>query len=593
MDIVFVNSINFMESNSIPLGLLSLGTILNDEGYKVKILDFDNMFISNKIKLCDDIDLVLNNICDEILKQNSKIVSFYTMCNSYPFTIKLAQLLKFKNKDIIILFGGPQATLTAVETLSEFLFIDLIGMGEGETTIVNIVDSIINKKDKSLLNGVAYRNGDKIIVNNDAKLLKDLDDLPYIKFELLDNKKITNGVDIDVGRGCPFSCNFCSTSLFWKRNYRLKSNSRLIKEINIFKEKYHIQKFGFNHDMFTANKQRIVSFCKEVLAKKLDIKWGCSARIDCLDDELLYYMSKAGCTQIFIGIESGSQKIQNIINKNLNVKLIFDKIMSLKRFKIKPTVSFIYGFYEETVDDLNDTLNLIFKLLINDVIDIQLHRLVVMPGTRIYNSLKDKLYLNSSNLNTNIFEIRYLKDLVALISSNKKLFCNFYEFDTYVRKNFYNLDTLVYLFTFIYSYFRFTLIKILDSYQSNYIEIYKDYKVFIDDLVYKINLNQYEDIDLEKVTISKLFFDCFDKIFDKYLSNINNDRLTKKIYNFEKDVTNFRKYSKEEEKVIVYDFDVITALKNIDKYILTEKCNANKVKLVRMNKDKAKIVRVR
>ena len=221
--------------------------------------------------------------------------------------------------------------------------------------------------------------------------LIDLDTLPYINFDLIPYANKIESFPLDVGRGCPYNCKYCSTKSFWKRTYRLKSSSRIILEIKDIMQKYNVNRFEFQHDLFTADKHRIIHFCDSLMNEKIDIKWSCSCRIDTLDKEMIEKMSLAGCDSIFLGIETGSQYMQKVINKNLNLANIWNIITLLQQYNFKIKVSFIYGFPEEKQDDIRMTLAVIKRLLEHKVIDITIGYITFLPSTQYYDEYKDVL----------------------------------------------------------------------------------------------------------------------------------------------------------------------------------------------------------
>ena len=144
----------------------------------------------------------------------------------------------------------------------------------------------------------------------------DLQQLHKFNYDLVPYMHELDQIDIEGGRGCPFSCVFCSTKTFWKSNFRLKENMILIREIGELKNKYDIRRFNIVHDLFTANKSKIIEFCDLVIENQLDIVWGCSARIDTIDEDIAMRLKWSGCDQIYFGIETGSMRMQKLINKN-------------------------------------------------------------------------------------------------------------------------------------------------------------------------------------------------------------------------------------------------------------------------------------
>lgn len=179
----------------------------------------------------------------------------------------------------------------------------------------------------------------------------------------------------------------------WKRKYRLKSIGRILKEIEFLKAKYPVCVFSITHDLFTANKKRLVEFCDALIERGLIIKWDCFGRIDTMDSVLLEKMAEAGCIRIFYGIESGSAKMQSYIGKNLDLNEVLTVIKDTIKSGIRVQTSFIIGFPEETEEDLRQTIDLFLDCFQSgiDVDQSSLFLLVPLPGTRVYLENKDNL----------------------------------------------------------------------------------------------------------------------------------------------------------------------------------------------------------
>lgn len=142
MDVILINGIGFSEDNVVPqLGLLSLKNILSAK-YEVEIISFDRLNKNNQLPYSDAIDDIIDSFVTFLLNLECNIIGFYTICNTYPLSIELAKKLKVKNKDITIIFGGPQASLTAEQTLKAYSFVDIIAVGEGEKYILPLIDEM-------------------------------------------------------------------------------------------------------------------------------------------------------------------------------------------------------------------------------------------------------------------------------------------------------------------------------------------------------------------------------------------------------------------------------------------------------------------
>lgn len=158
MDIVLINGVNFSEDNTEPqLGLIALKKVLN-ETFNVDIINFDTLYNQKKFFYTDDVNENIQEMAEYICRLNPRIASFYTICNTYPITILLAEKIKEINSEITVVFGGPQATLTSKETLENYPFVDIVARGEGETYITELVSAILKKSSLATVKGVAYRD---------------------------------------------------------------------------------------------------------------------------------------------------------------------------------------------------------------------------------------------------------------------------------------------------------------------------------------------------------------------------------------------------------------------------------------------------
>ena len=401
----------------LPVGLLALASGVQKCGISVQIYE-------PGIRLLKKNDYV--RIASEILKYNSKIIGFSTWCTSYAASLLVAEQIKKQNQHIQIVFGGPQASILAYETMLEFPFVDFILAGEADLTFQLLIKAILNDNhDFSKINGLTYRNkNQRITTINLGNAIVNLDELPIPAYELAPEMKT---MSLDVGRGCPFNCTYCSTNDFFSRKFRLKSVARIIQEMNSAFQKLKIKTFSMDHDMFTMNKTLIHDLCVALIHQKektgIKYSWSCSARIDCVDKEMLIQMSDAGCISIFFGIESGSEKIQKSIRKNLNISKVYEIAEICREAGINMHASFIIGFPDETTTDIESTLKCLIKLILNGAI-VQASELSLLPGTHLFKKYNDQLKFdgNFSNFSQTICGEEELK----LIIDKPKIFSSFY-----------------------------------------------------------------------------------------------------------------------------------------------------------------------
>ena len=427
-DIIFVNQfdLEISEEQVLPLGLLSLSQVLKEEGLTAKICDFNGLYYQGKLEFSASYQVNMERMVDYLAKFDPIIVSFYTMANNYHVALSLCEQLKKQHPRVITIFAGPQATAVAVETLKCFPQVDLIAIGEGELTVGPIVrhlkkNGLCNLKD---VDGIAFRFDQQVVVTEAKSHWID---------DNHSNRNI-NVLEMELGRGCPFNCTYCSTSRFWGRNYRVKSIDRVIYEIKEYQRQFGTKIFLFQHDLFTFDKKYVLELCNRVLKENLQIKWACYARLDVIDEEMIRSMAKAGCIKLFFGLETGSPKIQDAVKKHLDVDKIFLLLDVLAECNVRITISFIYGFPQEEHHDLRQTLTLMYRIKDKSYtlcsskkwVDVFISMLMYFANTQITDDFFDSLVFDETYFEaTN--KLHFLpSEVITTIKKHKKVFPQYY-----------------------------------------------------------------------------------------------------------------------------------------------------------------------
>ena len=429
-EVLFITPNTQGRFNDVALGTLQLATILNQADIGCEILPFF------RIGEMESLDAFLDSTVAAIQARSPKIVSFYTRCDTYHIMLKMAQRIKDLWPDIYIVLGGPQSDITAEDTIRQIPWVDYICCGEGETTIVPFFSSLLRGKPDTGVDGLVYRENGDVKINPRPALLQDLDALPALDYSFFHHLETPESAknakfSIDVGRGCPFGCTYCSTKAFWGRKFRLKSPARIVDEIKQIHTQFGISTFSFSHDMFTLNRNSVIETCR--LLRKLDfpITWSCSARLDCIDPELIDIMTASGMDSIFIGIETGSPRMQKLINKNLDLRNALPIMTYLTEKGCKITASFIFGFREETEEDLSQTMHLIAQLLKLKGITIQTHLCTFLAGTEL--SRRHLPEMTRTEQYSDITGDFLLKECRDLIDAYPSLFLHLMEYRTPLR----------------------------------------------------------------------------------------------------------------------------------------------------------------
>ncbi len=445
------------------MGTLELATILSSHGISCEIIPFV------KIANIKNFDLFLENTIKIIEEKRPKIVSFYTRCDTYHISLRLAQVIKEHFKGIYIVLGGPQSDTTSQKTIERIPYVDFVCCGEGENTIHPFFSSLLSGTPDLTIPGLVYRDGGLVKSNPRPVLVENLDTLPMVDFSLAkyDDWSSDMVFAIEVGRGCPFGCVFCSTNSFWGRRYRLKSPERIFNEIKDIHQRFGITRFHFMHDMFTFKKSNILEICKLLKTLDFKIEWVCSARLDCLDFEMIDAMIDAGMYNIYFGVESGSPRMQKLINKNLNIENAVSIIGYLDSKNIEIQTSFIYGFPEETEEDVCHTLSLISKLMQFKNVDVQTHLCAFLPQTPLTQKYKESLTPTQHYSNfTGEVAIDECKDI---IDNNPELFDQVMEYKTELREKLQYFGTFIKVWrkmSPVYNYLakKYSSDKLLDMY---------------------------------------------------------------------------------------------------------------------------------
>lgn len=388
VDICFVPSFltpsEAKDPSSAPLGVLTLAGILEDAGFDCAVIDGSSCFRPEyKDRFVD----ALKSVTCRILETHPKIVGFSAMCSSLPVSIMIAEQIREQRPNVKIIFGGPQPSVVAADLLRAFPFVDVIYIGEADREIVGLVramsGTMSNTRALADIPGAAYRDEGRIVINSRAPLIENLDELAIPRLGYI-SCDWGQDLAIEAGRGCPFACTFCSTSHFWKRRFRLKSSSRLLSEMDHFSKRHGICTFHLMHDLFTVNRKEVEKFCSNILNSGKKFAWTCSSRIDTIDTHLVRHMAEAGCTQIYFGIETGSQRLQDRIKKKLDLSHLSSISEAVEAAGIFGVYSFVAGLPDEQIIDLRETLDTVIHLSRLKNVDIQCHLLTPLPGTPIF-----------------------------------------------------------------------------------------------------------------------------------------------------------------------------------------------------------------
>ncbi|ODS34561.1 MAG: oxidoreductase [Candidatus Scalindua rubra] len=289
-----------------------------------------------------------------------------------------------------IIVGGPHVSIFPKETMLENPMIDMGVVGEGEITIIELLDALRNNNPLDKIDGIVYRKGGTVRITSPRSYLKDIDKAPLPARELLPmDKYIPNPTYYKklpcyillTSRGCPFSCTYCCKT--FGDTYRYHSSERVLEEINILIKDYNAREILFRDDSFTLNKKRITDLCEKMIKDNLHrkIQWACSTRVDIVSKPLLKLMKKAGCWSIHYGVESGSQRLLDVIDKKITLQQVRDAVEWTKEVGIEAKAYFMIGLPTETYKETLKTVKFAKEI---DPDGAQFTITVPYPGTRLF-----------------------------------------------------------------------------------------------------------------------------------------------------------------------------------------------------------------
>lgn len=442
-------------TNSLPFGIRILSQITKMLNVETEIFDLNAFIINQNLSY----DILSDVVPRTILEYKADYIGFYTRFDILSRVLLYAEKIKKAYPQIKILLGGPGVHKIEELVLKSMNFIDIICSGEGEETIKELFLTGKLSEDLESVSGIYFRKNKDIIKTSKRKLIENLDALPFPYTDIPFSR-------IEAGRGCPYDCSFCSTSVFWERKYRVKSPVRLVNEMQYLHDSFGISEIELIHDNITVSEKYIYEFTRELLKRNLHIKYNCSSRIDNINENIVRYLKESGCVKIYFGIESGSEKIQNSIGKKIDLNIISKNLKILDKYQMPSVQSYITGFPDEDENDLNQTL----KLAIHTAnylysITVQLHYLEPTAGTAITNKNKHNLYFDpklvivmGTKRNASILS----NEEIVLIKMYPEIFSGFYRIkETNKEINKYNI---CYCFSHLLVYFKKTLNILVNNY---------------------------------------------------------------------------------------------------------------------------------
>jgi len=411
-DIGALEADEFMPS----LATLYLAAMLRDAGHNPVVLDLaTNVTLSkeNPAQYC------LDKLVEVVAKEQATLVGISFMFSGmFHVARQYATLIKQTTPSAKIITGGIHATSFAKEILSNCPEFDYIGIGEGESTIVEIANRTESGElgDLSTIKGFAFRDEKGSVKVNNVRQLESYEQLPMPAWEMInfaDYEKarpeffspkghaIKNVVPIISTRGCPYRCTFCDLHLIQGRKMRRKGPMRFVDEVEYLHKERGQNYFAFQDDNLVRDRKHIIAVCKEIVRRGIDIQFETASglHIKSLTDEVIDHMVAAGMVYAAISVEHGNDYMRNeVIKKITDRDEIYKAVESIKRYKVLIRGNWIMGYPEETNETLQDTYNMIEDLKIDRAAVL---KLIPYPGTPVFDQcVRDNLFVGRLDTTT-------------------------------------------------------------------------------------------------------------------------------------------------------------------------------------------------
>ena len=361
-----------------PLGLLYLAGTLLHHGIEVMVVDG-----------CREGKAAIVSALSEF---RPSLVGITCLTPGRKRAVEIASLTKQIAGNIPVVLGGAHPTIMYRQMMMQYPQIDYIVLGEGEQTLLELVQGVSPQD----INGLVYRRDGDVVKTKTRTYCNNLDDIPFPAWHMLDLSRYPgwgegkhNGIvlqeasriSVIFSRGCSGHCDFCSTWWIW-RGWRHRSANNMADELEMLYREHGIRHFCFADDAMTVDRQATIELCDEIIRRKLIIAFHVTTRTDCVDEEMLLKLKRAGCYKIAFGIETGSPRLLKEMGKENEIENSVRAISLCKKVKLPVTALLIVGNIGETEETVRETRDLLKRAMPDEVGCAG--ALWILPGTKLY-----------------------------------------------------------------------------------------------------------------------------------------------------------------------------------------------------------------
>lgn len=361
-----------------PLGLAYIAGVAERHGHQVEVIESEALRCS------------YGYIYERIASFSPDIVGMPTFLNTINRCLHIADEIKKRWPAIITVLGGVQVTVRPQEAIARNT-VDYVVYGEGENVFRDLLFFLEGKKRMiAEIPGLIWKKTDgTVVVNRAQSLINNLDELPIPSRHLFPMDRYHSSsqlrgrhtVHMMSSRGCPFRCSYCTSHMTFGKTFRYHSLQRVIQEMLILRDTYGADTIQFYDETFTLNRNRVIQLCEEIIRQKIKLLWACFTRVNVVDDEMLHKMKQAGCYQIFYGVEAASQRLLDVIKKDITLEQVKNAFRLTKEAGIETLASFMIGLPTETQEESYKTIDFAIDI---DADYAQWQKTTPFPGTELY-----------------------------------------------------------------------------------------------------------------------------------------------------------------------------------------------------------------
>jgi radical SAM superfamily enzyme YgiQ (UPF0313 family) len=379
-NVQYLKSLDDDDNTLVSIGLYSMAALLRESGFEVSLVNHTTTPWREAIA--------------EVQTFEPALVGITCLSHNRHAVMRLADALKERMASVKIALGGIHASSLFSLILRKHRSVDYIAIGEGELSFLELSRRLAAGESTTGIKGIVQRKQGVDYSRNimpvavagtcaeftdfdwvgHADTINNLEDLPipakYYKYNI-----------VSTARGCPFKCTFCSSPQIWGRNVRNRPVEHVIEELLLLRDRHGVDLVYFKDETFTMSKKRVIELCKAMIDAGLHLRWSCDTRTDCLSDEVLYWMRKAGCFYVSLGVESGSEAMLSQIDKKTDLEKIRRGSALVRKYGLLMRFYIIANLPDETNDDRQDSIDLIEECKPNFV---SVTLLKLSPSTELY-----------------------------------------------------------------------------------------------------------------------------------------------------------------------------------------------------------------